>query len=249
MKLDFDLHIHTYHSPCGKGEMTPAHIASVAIKGGVERIAITDHFYTFTDRRIFRKIRADLARLELDGKPKVYVGCEVEVMAPGRTAGDASLADELDFVMAGTTHFQNTGITDLPKTDDEQEIGRYYLEMFEYAVSLPWVDVIAHPFYVVPSVCSLRVLKYIPQDRLITALIQARENNVAMEISRRALGQLDFSIPFYRLCKEIGLKFTVGSDAHSLDMVGNVWDVEPIITELDLREEDFWMPESKHGIE
>lgn len=245
MRFDFDLHIHTYHSPCGSEEMTPADIVRVAASRGMRRIAITDHLYTFTDHRIFDSIRAEVAKIESDGLPEVYYGCEVEVMAPGKVAGDASLTEQLDFIMAGTTHFQNVGITELPPVNDERIIGLYYLQMFEYAVSLPWINVIAHPFYVVPKVCSVRVLDYIPMDRLVRALETARANSIAMEISRRALGQIDFSMSFYRLCKDMGLKFTVGSDAHSLSMVGNLEDVEPIISRLGLCEEDFWLPRSK----
>lgn len=157
MKLEFDLHIHTYHSPCGREEMTPAEIVRTAVKRGITRLALTDHFYTFTDRSIFEKIRADVARVkeELEESPKVYFGCEAEVMSPGRTAGSQELAEILDFVMVGATHFQNIGITDLPKTNDERYIGKYYLRMFEYAVSLPWVKVVAHPFYVCRACAQL----------------------------------------------------------------------------------------------
>ncbi|MCL6588657.1 MAG: PHP domain-containing protein [Firmicutes bacterium] len=249
MKLNLDLHIHTYHSPCGRAEMTPADIVRKATERGITRLAITDHFYTFTDRSIFDKIRADVARAkaESNGSPTVYFGCEAEIMAPGRTAAGPEIAEILDFVMAGATHFQNTGITDLPKAKDERSLGEYYLRMFEYAVSIPWVNVIAHPFYVVPGVCSVRILDYIQKDDLIEALKIAKKNDVAMEISRRALGQgqLEFSLWFYEICKEMGLKFTIGSDAHSLEYVGNVQEVRPIIEHLGITEEDIWLPQSK----
>ncbi|MDI6829453.1 MAG: hypothetical protein QME62_13315, partial [Armatimonadota bacterium] len=65
------------------------------------------------------------------------------------------------------------------------------------------------------------------------------------EISRRALGQLDFSLKFYELCKDMGLKFTIGSDAHSLDYVGNLNEIQPIVEHLELVDEDIWLPRSK----
>jgi histidinol phosphatase-like PHP family hydrolase len=65
-----------------------------------------------------------------------------------------------------------------------------------------------------------------------------------MEISRRVFwpGQLDFCAPFYRQCKEAGLKFTIGSDAHRLDDVGNILVLQPLIDTLGLAETDFWSP-------
>lgn len=38
-----DLHIHTVLSPCGSLEMTPVHIVDMAIRQGLNGIAITDH--------------------------------------------------------------------------------------------------------------------------------------------------------------------------------------------------------------
>lgn len=245
MNLDIDLHTHTYHSPCGQAEMLPAEIVRIAAKKGITSLAITDHFYEFTDRGIFDKIRESVTavRRHLKNPPEVYFGCEAEVMAPGRTAGSQQLADSLDFVMAGTTHFQNTGITDLPPGDDEFR-AFHYLRNFEYAVSLPWVNVIAHPFFVVPSVCSVEILDHLRDSDLLPAIEQARENDVAMEISRRAIwpGQEGFSLRFYTLCKRAGLKFTIGSDAHRLEDVGNVHVLEPFLDELGITEADIRLP-------
>jgi histidinol phosphatase-like PHP family hydrolase len=245
MNLDIDLHTHTYHSPCGQAEMLPGEIVRAAARKGIAWLAITDHFYEFTDRGIFDNIRASVAPVlrSTQGAPQVFFGCEAEVMAPGRTAGSQELADSLDFVMAATTHFQNTGITELPDGDDEFR-AFHYLRNFEYAVSLPWVDVIAHPFFVVPSVCSVEILDHLQDSDLLPAIERAKENSVAMEISRRALwpGQTPFSLNFYKLCKQVGLKFTIGSDAHRLEDVGNVTILEPFLDELGITEADIWLP-------
>lgn len=250
MNLDFDLHVHTFHSPCGQAEMRPAEIVNLAAQRGIVRLGISDHFYPFTDPGIFDEIRAavDDARSLRNGSLEVYFGCEAEIMSPGRTAGSPELAENLDFVMAGATHFQNEGMTELPPASDDYAIAQHYLKMFEYAVSLPWVDTVAHPFFVVPGVCSVEVLDLIQDFDLLPALELAKENEVAMEISPRAFHrpeQLRFSLRFYPLCKKAGLKFTIGSDAHRLDDVGNVPILQPLITELGLTEKDIWLPESK----
>ncbi|MHB0913211.1 MAG: PHP domain-containing protein [Armatimonadota bacterium] len=240
--LDLDLHVHTCHSPCGWDEMLPETVLRLAAERGIRRMAITDHYYPDTDPADLEAVRAAVARTA--GAPEVYFGCEAEVMAPGVTAGSPELAEKLDFVMVGATHFQNKGMTDLPPGDDEFHAD-YYLKMFEYGVSLPWANVMAHPFYVVKEVCSPGILKHLSDARLLPAIELARENNVAMEISRRILAtpeQTEFSTRFLRLCKRVGTEFTLGSDAHCLEDLGKVSLVAPIVSELGLAPSDFYVP-------
>lgn len=212
-------------------------------------MAITDHYYTFTAPGILDDVRAEVteARRMIPNAPEVFFSCEAEVMTPGTTAGTQELADRLDFVMAAATHFQNKGITDLPPGDDESH-ATHYLKMFEYSVGLPWVDTIAHPFLVVPNVCSPTVLDHLKDSSLLAAIELAKENGVAMEISRRALWphQVAFSSRFYGLCKRVGLHFTIGSDAHELKDIGNVQVVRPLLDEIGVSETDIWLPDTKH---
>jgi histidinol phosphatase-like PHP family hydrolase len=249
LKLNFDLHIHTCRSTCAKREMTPRAAIEAAAGRGITRLAFTDHFFTFTDPDIFNQTRADAAQaLKETGLPvEVFFGCEAEAMAPGCTAGSAELAAGLDFVMVAASHFQNTGITELPPGLDDDGVAHYYLEMFTYAAGLPWANVIAHPFFVIPPVASVEVLKALSDAEILSAIEVAKENNVAVEISRRVFfpGQLDFSLRFYRLCKRGGLKFTLGSDAHDPVDAGCIEQLRPVVEELNLTEKDFWLPERK----
>jgi len=250
MIFDTDLHVHTCLSPCGKDEMLPRDIIKTAVDRGITRLAITDHFYPFTDLSTLDQVRADVlaACRRLNGSLKVFFGCEAEIMAPGKAAGSPDIARKLDFIMAGATHFQNAGITEFPKYADDHDTARYILDVFAYAVSLPWVDSIAHPFFVPPSVCSGEIVNLLQDSQLLPALESARQNNVAMEISRRVFHtpeQLRFARRFYSLCKQVGLKFTIGSDAHQLSDIGNVRILEPFIAELGLARQDFRLPESK----
>lgn len=230
--------------------MLPRDIVKTAVERGITHLAITDHFYSFTDPSTLDQMRTDFhhACRHLNGSLKVFFGCEVEIMGPGRTAGAPDLAEKLDFVMAGATHFQNTGITEFPVLPDDYARARYILENFQYAVSLPWVDSIAHPFFVPPSVCSGEVVNLLTDSELLPALELAKENDAAMEISRRVYHtpeQTVFARRFYSLCKRVGLQFTIGSDAHQLVDIGNVRVLEPFIAELGLAEKDFRLPEAK----
>lgn len=249
MKLDFDLHVHTFHSPCGKAEMLPSDIIRVAAERGLSRLAITDHWYPTTDTGIIADVRMAVSEAQerLGTSIQVFYGCEAEVMSPGSTAGSAELADMLDFVMVGATHFVNKPMTILPEGDDEFR-ARYFLEMFDHGVSHSWVNVMAHPFFVFPSICSASILEHLKDSDLLPAIERAKENNVAMEISRRVLvspEQEQFSMRFLRLCKRVGLKFTCGSDAHQLKDLGQMHLLEPIINDLELTDADIWIPTSK----
>lgn len=246
MNLDFDLHIHTFHSPCGKPEMVLADIIHTAVQRGITRLGITDHIYPSTDLGIFDNIRAAAADAcsDMENPPEIFFGCEAEVMSPGSSTATPELAKQLDYVMAAATHFQNKGVTDLPTGMGDRATADHYLKMFQYAVSLPWVDTIAHPFFVVPGICPVEALYLLQDSDLLPAIEMAKENNIAMEISRRVFfpGQLEFSVRFYELCEKVGLKFTIGSDAHALEDIGNVRILRPVINTLGLTEKNFWLP-------
>lgn len=247
LQLDFDLHVHTFHSPCCEEEMLPEVILDTAARRGIRRLGLTDHFYPFTNPGIFDEIRRDCAKASVNGVPEVLFGCEAEIMAPGKTSVGPELAEKLDFVMVAATHFQNAGIVEPPPADDDESIARHYLEMLTYAVGLPYADTVAHPFFVVPGVFPETSVAVLRDSDILPTLELARENGVAMEISPRALfpAQLDFSLRFYRLCKKVGVKFTLGSDAHRLEAVGRLDVLRPIVHELRLSRKDFWLPTSE----
>lgn len=247
MNFDTDLHIHTYHSPCGRDEMLPGDILRIAAERGMRHVGITDHLYTFTNLADFDAVREEFAEaVEVtQNAPRISFGCEVEIMAPGRTAGSEEIARRFDFVMIAATHFGGVPDTSLPDTTDLREIADYYVRMFEYAVTLPWANVLAHPFFVRPDVCTPDILPLISDAQLLPGIEMARENNIAMEISRRVFAtpqQREFLSRYYRLCKRVGLKFTTGSDAHTLGDVGNVGILREVVGELGLAGSHFWRP-------
>lgn len=232
--------------------MVPADILPLADERGITRLAFTDHLYQFTDPADLDETRmaVDEYQLLTGNNIEVFYACEAEFMGPGRTAGSPELAEQLDFVMAGTTHFQNKGITEFPEGLDDFEKAHYVLKTFEFAVSQPWVDVIAHPFFVVPNALTAGAVEVLDNFELRPALEIARENEIAMEISRRIYHtpeQTIFAARFYALCKEIGLKFTIGSDAHRLEDIANIRQLKPFIKAMELSEEDFWLPQHRNG--
>jgi len=65
-----------------------------------------------------------------------------------------------------------------------------------------------------------------------------------MEISPKSLHPqlLDGLIRFYKLCKDMGLKFSIGDDAHQLVNVGSCDKVKDIIEKVGISDKDIWLP-------
>lgn len=236
-----DLHVHTALSPCGWEEMTPGAIVRAAVRQGIEHLAITDHVHPFTDLSILDRVRDDCRRI--DSTLNLYIGCEVDIISVGEAAVDGAIVEKTDFVMAAANHFHSDHVS-RPASLDNRDIARHYLDMFAYAASLDFVDVIAHPLYVMPGSYDPLTPALLEEDDLLPAIEVAARNNVAVEISRRALApeQMEFLLSFYRLCKSAGVKFSIGSDAHQLADVGKTINVEPLIRRLGLTDDDIWVP-------
>ena len=236
-----DMHVHTALSPCGWSEMSIEAIIRAAEAQGIKHLAITDHIHPGTDRAIVAQVKEELSRAEKS--IDVYVGCEADITAVGAHEVDQKLLELTDFVMVSASHFHETFISQ-PRSASKSDVARHFLEMFSYAASLDFVDVIAHPLYVMPDTYDQRAPAELDTEDLMPAIRMLKKNNIAVEISRRALApaQTPFLLSFYRLCKQEGVKFSIGSDAHRLADVGRTKLVEPLVTELDLKDDNIWLP-------
>jgi len=224
--------------------MTPEAIIQKAENKGIEYLAITDHIHPHTDISFLSLLREEFSRI--DTPVKVYIGCEADILSVGESVIGPELIARTDFIMAAANHFPHSWVSK-PEEGNKQEIAQHFLNMFRYAVGLEHVDVIAHPLYVMPGTFDPTDPAELTEAELVPAVEIAAKNNVAIEISRRALspGQTPFLMMFYRLCKEAGIKFAIGSDAHQLSDLAETHLVSPIIKELGLTDADIWTPEKK----
>ncbi|MDO8588366.1 MAG: PHP domain-containing protein [Armatimonadota bacterium] len=247
--LQCDFHVHTRFSPCAQPDMLPASILRVAKERGVMRIGLTDHVFGFTNTDILKHARAECPLG--DGDIEVFFGCEADVLSVGRTAVTQEMIDTLDYIMLSANHFHNDykKMVDLPSSDQPEVVGRHFLEMFNYAAGLDYADVIAHPLYVMPGSYDVASIYTLKEKDIRAAVELAAANGTAVEISRRSItpDHLDFFKRFYRLCKDAGVKFAVGSDAHNLASVGQLHLLTPLIEDLDLKDNDFWLPKRNGG--
>ena len=216
-------------------------IVDVCAGRGVEHLGITDHIDAHIGPEILREAGQELAAIQ---KPvNVFLGCEADVLSVGRHMVTDEMRSTLDFIMVSANHFHDEVVAQ-PAGSSLEAIGRHFLEMFRYACSLEFADVIAHPLVVFPRTFDPTCLYLIKEDDLAEAIQLARANEVAMEISPRALvhDQMHFRTQFLSMCKSAGLKFSIGSDAHTLDNVGRTAVLAPIIEELGITDSDIWLP-------
>jgi histidinol phosphatase-like PHP family hydrolase len=246
MILDHDLHVHTYYSPCarrkdadGRPAATPERYFERVRELGLGLLVFTDHFvedpttsgmaqfYKGSGPAILRDLRAELARLEPPAELRVLIGCETDTLAPGVLAISRTLAEQLDFVLAPTTHYHLTGIPQ-PRSFGAQDVADHMLMMLESVVKLGWVDAIAHPFDERESLVGdlRRIYDALDKAHLDDILGLAAENGTALEVNGSAINSPNrpnypaMYLPVVQRAKELGVVFTFGSDAHSLDMLG-----------------------------
>lgn len=246
-----DYHIHTYLSPCGKETMLPERIIKLADERGLRKIGFTDHFFGQKDVALSYRTREEVSKI--DTEIMVFVGCEAQVNRPGEITIPKEAADKMDFVLLAFQHYQLLDVVEQPSVRTAQGFAEHSMEMFETAVNAKFVDVIAHPFIFskIPPLNTEKVMSCINRAKLLSCLEQAKQNKIAMEINPRKLilgREYNALCSFFRLCKKIGLKFSIGSDSHRLEFVG-CWDVPSkdrhIFSKLGITLEDLWHPHSR----
>lgn len=239
-----DFHMHSVLSPCARRDMELRAIIEVCGERGIKYLGITDHITADTDSGILWQTRRELS--DLHPSMKVYLGCEADVLDVGKHTVTDEMRAELDFIAVAANHFSNPFVV-RPDSHDRRAIAQHYLRMFEYACSLDFADVVVHPLYVMPGTHDPALLNLLEDPEMIEVISLAKKNCVAIEISPRSLvpEQMRFRMRFLGLCKKAGVKFSIGSDAHQIEMAGMTSLVAPIIEELGIVDDDIWLPESE----
>jgi histidinol phosphatase-like PHP family hydrolase len=194
-----DLHIHSTLSD-GKAEIYD--IFEEAERKKLRAIAITDHgpgHACGATNRELRKLARELKAIRNSYKVKILIGVEAEV----DRAGSTNLNDDIDFdIILASIH----------TAASEED----YFTRLKLALTKSRIDVLAHHGLYLPRIdpqCNEELVKIL------------KERNVAVEInSFHRLPEIDFLM----MCAQAGVKYTIGSDAHSLERVGDVTWAEKI---------------------
>ena len=194
-----DLHIHTDYSHA----VDPLeHMVEKAVSMGHEYIAVTDHSKGLaiakglTEKRLAKLIKEIETLDEEYPEVRIIKGTECDIKGDGSLDyGDDTLS-QLDFVIASVhTGFQN----------DEEKLTQRIVD----AIHNPYVRAIGHP---TGRLIQRRSEYALDLDKVFEA---AAEQNVFMEINGSP-SRLDLTDVNARRAKEIGVKLSLGSDAHSV---------------------------------
>jgi DNA polymerase (family 10) len=197
------------HSTWSDGVNSIAEMAEAARARGLEYILITDHSQSLgvaggLSAEDLRRQRAEIDALNerLGGEFRVLAGVEVEIKADGSLDYPDEVLAELDLVLASL----HTGLrTGRAKTT----------ERMLAAIRNPHVDVIAHP-------TGRLVGQREGADLDMEAIFQAAaETGTALEINAD-YRRLDLNDAHARRAVELGVKLTIGSDAHEAGGVGRL---------------------------
>lgn len=253
--IDNDLHIHSRLSLCSMDEeQTPENILLYAKRNGLKTICLTDHFWDdavegaseWYSGQNYQHISAFKALPKMDGVRFLF-GCETELDKFLTLGISKKKMDLFDFIIIPTTHFHMIDYTitqeqaQSPKTRAETWIKRFdaVLDM-----DLPFYKIgIAHLtcHLLAPTREEyLDVLNSIPTDKLQTLFVKAEKLGVGIELNVTfSDDEADTVLRPYRIAKECGCKFYLGSDAHHpCDLLNAMNKFQRVVDMLELEESD-----------
>ena len=264
MIITHDFHLHTNLSLCAKPEATLAMYAQKAAELGLTKMAITNHmwdhaipdwqreenveFYEVQDFPYVAAIRDEIDQAN-HGSVHFLFGCEAEYSFENRRpAISPDVAEQMEVLLIPNSHTHLT----MPKTyyEPHRKHIEYMIDAFMDIVHsdvAQYVTAIPHPFM---AVCcpydNHLLLNEIKDDEFKRCFTAAAEKGIALEINPNFIKNRSLSAVYddpifrmYRIGKECGCQFTVGTDAHGESGHDHFALVYLMCELLELREEDF----------
>jgi len=258
--VDHDLHVHTYLSSCCHDSAThrPAAILRMAAEMGTRTVGFADHvwanpdletsgWYRAQDETQIARLREDLRSVTTD--VRVLVGCEAETVAPGAFGITRGFAASLDFVLLACSHFHMKRLVARPAREDARGVAVHTREFFVSAARSGLATVIPHPL----MPCGYEgifdeVVAALSDDEVVDTFGVAAEAGVGVEITTSFLPpapggtgpswSVETPLRLLELAKKAGCLFTFASDAHDLEMLKRLPELEEFADRLGLSERD-----------
>ncbi|MBQ9986471.1 MAG: PHP domain-containing protein [Oscillospiraceae bacterium] len=231
--IDNDMHIHSYLSSCSNDpEQSTEAILSFAEENGIKTLCLTDHFWDdsvpgaseWYKPQDFAHISRALPLPQAKGIRFLF-GCEAD-LDKFRTLGlSKERISEFDFIVISTTHFHMKGFTLHDEEIKSPETrAKAWVERLDsvFAMDLPF-----HKISLAHLACRLiaptreellKTLSLIPEAELVRVFRKAAELGVAIELNSSDMNfedcEADIILRPFRIAKQCGCKFCLGSDAH-----------------------------------
>ena len=264
-KIDQDYHIHTYLSSCSNDpEQNLKNIINAEKENGIKDICITDHFWDenvegasgWYQPQNFTHISKIKPIPEIDGI-KVRFGCETDMDKFFTVGVSKEKFDEFEFIIVPTTHLHMVNFT-LTAEDAKSNKRRaeLWVERFEKLMEL---DLPFHKIGLAHPACSLmaprtredylEVLSLISDEDMERLFSKAAKLKMGIEINSYDMKfhekDTDAVLRMFKIAKNSGCKFYLGSDAHHMDSFCEAIPYyERVIDILNLTEDDkFKLPD------
>ena len=258
-KIDHDLHIHSQLSACSMHpEQTPENILKHAKDNNLSTLCVTDHYWDsavlgaspWYAPQNFEHISKSKP-LPQENNVKFLFGAETELTKELTLGIPFSRFNDFDFVIIPTTHFHMNGFT---VTEDEYEnntkLAKLWIKRLDYLLDLPLPFEkigIAHPVCRLINRKSredyLNTLSLIPDSEMEMIFSKMAKVGLGVELNKGDMSftdsEADIVLRPFKIAKNCGCKFYLGSDAHKPSAFVGFKDVfERAVTLLDLKESD-----------
>ncbi len=264
-KIDHDYHIHSKLSLCSNDdEQTAENLLKYAEKNHLTEICVTDHFWDenvpavcrcgFYVAQNFEHI-SQILPLPKSDTVKFFFGCEVEMDKALNIGISKALFDTFDFIIVPTNHMHFKGFTVDKSEGSLERLAYHYIERVHALMDadLPFEKIgFAHAtgHLLAPDNPNdhLKVLDMISDEDFRAAFKKIAEKGAGFELNfdprKYNPEELSSVLRPYKIAKEVGCKFYLGSDAHHpSDFEDAIPRAEMIIELLQLEESDkfrFW---------
>jgi len=200
-----DLHVHTKLTD---GRNSLEEMAEAAQKMGYEYIASTEHSKHLTVAKGLdaQKLVDQIKRInKLNENLKNFTilkGIEVDILEDGSLDLPDEVLKELDIVVCAIHYKFN-----LPREKQTERVLR--------AMDNPYFNIFAHP-------TSRLINEREPCDMDMEQIMKkAKENNCILEINSQP-SRLDLNDIHCKMAKDMGIKFAISTDSHSIDNYNNI---------------------------
>ena len=256
-KIDHDYHIHSKLSLCsGDPAQSNENILRFAEENGLKKICLTDHFWDEKVDGASRWYRwqdyvhvCEALPLPPSDKVEFLFGAETDLNREMTLGISKERFDNFDFVIIPTTHLHMSNNISEEDAATPEGRAKVWLSRLDGVLDmdLPFRKIgIAH------LVCSLitkthedylKILQLLPEDELFRMFTKAAKVGVGIELNMSDMKysdeDKDIVLRPFRIAKECGCKFYLGSDAHHPSEYDEFFETfERAITDLELTEDD-----------
>lgn len=240
---DHDLHIHTYLSNCSKDvNQTPENIIKYAKNNNLNTICFTDHYwdssipYNTADNPWYQNQNfehvSQIKPLPQAQDIRSLFGCEVEMGADNEIAMPEFRYNDFDFIIVSTTHFHLMAGKNWDNADEIKLVSNW-IDRFDAVLNsnLPFKKVgLAHlstpHIYRKDRKKYLEILDLISLSELKRLFAKTAELGIGVELNSSALcfaeEETNTILRMFKVAKDCGCKFYLGSDAHRLNNFNQV---------------------------